>query len=53
VASKNVDSKNVELLLEHVELFTLASNFFWGVWSIIQAANSSIDFDFMKYEHIL
>ncbi len=46
---QDVDCKKVQLLLDHVELFTLASNFFWGVWSIIQAAHSSIDFDFIKY----
>ena len=29
--------------------FSLASHFFWGLWAIIQAKHSPIDFDFMQY----
>ncbi|XP_029909944.1 ethanolamine kinase 1 [Myripristis murdjan] len=29
--------------------FSLASNFFWGLWAILQARYSSIDFDFQRY----
>lgn len=47
-----VDNKVVQLLVEHVELFTLASHFFWGVWALIQAEHSSIDFDFVGYGFI-
>uniref|UniRef100_A0A667XAZ2 ethanolamine kinase n=1 Tax=Myripristis murdjan TaxID=586833 RepID=A0A667XAZ2_9TELE len=28
--------------------FSLASNFFWGLWAILQARYSSIDFDFQR-----
>ncbi|TKS73937.1 Ethanolamine kinase 2 [Collichthys lucidus] len=29
--------------------FSLASNFFWGLWAILQSQYSSIDFDFQRY----
>ncbi|XP_029379414.1 ethanolamine kinase 1 [Echeneis naucrates] len=29
--------------------FSLASNFFWGLWAILQSRFSSIDFDFQRY----
>lgn len=45
--SQYVNDSKVQLLVEHIELFTLASHFFWGVWALIQAAHSSIDFDFL------
>jgi len=44
-----VDNEELEQLLEHVEMFSIASHFFWGVWALIQAANSSIPFDFLGY----
>ncbi|XP_045414234.1 choline kinase alpha isoform X2 [Lemur catta] len=37
-----------EMLLE-VNRFALASHFFWGLWSIIQAKISSIEFGYMDY----
>ncbi|XP_057369110.1 ethanolamine kinase 2-like [Daphnia carinata] len=46
---QTVDDETVNLLLGRVERFTLASHFFWGVWALIQAAHSSIDFDFVGY----
>jgi ethanolamine kinase len=29
--------------------FTLCSHLLWGTWSIVQAENSSIDFDYLTY----
>ena len=26
-----------------------ASHLFWGIWALLQAANSTIDFDFIEY----
>ena len=47
-----VDNVELERLMEHVEMFSIAAHFFWGVWSIVQAANSSIPFDFLgSVEH--
>ncbi|XP_066557252.1 choline kinase alpha isoform X1 [Amia ocellicauda] len=37
-----------EMLLE-VNRFALASHFFWGLWSIVQARISSIEFGYMDY----
>ncbi|XP_041852430.1 ethanolamine kinase 1 [Melanotaenia boesemani] len=35
----------------HIQVckFSLASNFFWGLWAILQSRYSSIDFDFQRY----
>ncbi|ETW08512.1 hypothetical protein H310_01077 [Aphanomyces invadans] len=30
-------------------LYALASHLFWGLWAIVQAGNSTIDFDFLDY----
>ncbi|KAM9705326.1 ethanolamine kinase 1 [Menidia menidia] len=40
-----------ELLTLHVQVnrFALASHFFWGLWALIQAKYSTIDFDFLGY----
>ncbi|XP_035885680.1 choline kinase alpha isoform X3 [Phyllostomus discolor] len=37
-----------EMLME-VNRFALASHFFWGLWSIVQAKISSIEFGYMEY----
>ncbi|XP_075857801.1 choline kinase alpha isoform X2 [Microcebus murinus] len=37
-----------EMLLE-INRFALASHFFWGLWSIVQAKISSIEFGYMDY----
>lgn len=39
--------KEIETLLIQVNKFSLASHFFWGIWSLIQAEHSLIDFDFL------
>ena len=41
-----------EALYEIVCRFALSSNFYWGLWAIIQARHSPIDFDFMEYARI-
>lgn len=41
------------LMLERMEaeanLFALASHIYWGVWALIQARYSPIDFDYLQY----
>ncbi|GJP45203.1 hypothetical protein CLOM_g4623 [Closterium sp. NIES-68] len=39
----------LDRLYLEVNAFTLASHFFWCLWSLIQAKFSSIDFDYMDY----
>lgn len=48
----DVDSVDDDIIagFEDIVLrFTLASNFFWGTWSVVQAGSSSIDFDYLSY----
>ncbi|XP_060632551.2 ethanolamine kinase 1 [Anolis sagrei] len=45
----DVSEKEVEVLYVQVNQFALASHFFWGLWALIQAKYSTIDFDFLGY----
>ncbi|XP_040019895.2 ethanolamine kinase 1 [Gasterosteus aculeatus] len=44
-----VTEAEVTQLYVQVCKFSLASNFFWGLWAILQSRFSSIDFDFERY----
>ncbi|XP_038561764.1 ethanolamine kinase 1-like isoform X2 [Micropterus salmoides] len=44
-----VTEAEVTQLYIQVCKFSLASNFFWGLWAILQSQYSSIDFDFQRY----
>ena len=41
--------EQLEHLYKEVEGFSLASHFYWGLWALIQAKISTIDFDYMSY----
>ncbi|KAI8149143.1 kinase-like domain-containing protein [Fennellomyces sp. T-0311] len=41
--------QELEHLFKEVEGFSLASHFYWGLWALIQADISTIDFDYMSY----
>ncbi|XP_036373411.1 ethanolamine kinase 1 [Megalops cyprinoides] len=45
----DVTHTEVEVLYVQVNRFALASHFFWGLWALIQAQYSTIDFDFLGY----
>ncbi|KAJ2887370.1 hypothetical protein FB639_001373 [Coemansia asiatica] len=47
----NLDSSPESLEKMYVEVchFQLASHFYWGVWGLVQASISDIDFDYMDY----
>ncbi|XP_075568655.1 choline kinase alpha isoform X3 [Pelecanus crispus] len=47
--SKEEKSELEEEVLIEVNRFALASHFFWGLWSIIQAKISSIEFGYLEY----
>ncbi|OCT86009.1 ethanolamine kinase 1 [Xenopus laevis] len=47
--SCDVTDKEVEVLYVQVNQFALASHFFWGLWALIQAKYSKINFDFLGY----
>jgi choline/ethanolamine kinase len=36
-----------EALLEEVQAFTLASHFFWGLWSLVNSRISQIPFGYL------
>ncbi|XP_007519427.1 choline/ethanolamine kinase isoform X1 [Erinaceus europaeus] len=36
-------------LLVEISRYTLASHFFWGLWSILQASMSTIEFGYLEY----
>ncbi|KAJ7998169.1 hypothetical protein DPEC_G00219800 [Dallia pectoralis] len=44
-----ITEQEVQDLYVQVCKFSLASNFFWGLWAILQDRFSSIDFDFERY----
>ena len=39
-------------MIEDIKWFDLASNFYWGAWALIQAALSTIDFNYNKYAYL-
>jgi ethanolamine kinase len=39
----------VEKLLEEVDVFRGVPGFYWGIWALIQATISEIDFDYASY----
>jgi ethanolamine kinase len=44
----SVTDADVEELYKHANKFALSSHFLWALWSLIQAENSTIDFDFVS-----
>ncbi len=44
---EDVDEEEVYRLFIIVNEFSLASHLFWGTWALLQACNSTIDFDFL------
>lgn len=36
-------------MYKEVNGFSLASHFYWGLWAMIQAMISDIDFNYMEY----
>jgi ethanolamine kinase len=39
----------LDRLSAEANVWALASHLYWGVWAIIQACNSPIDFDYMQF----
>nr|CAH7756816.1 unnamed protein product [Callosobruchus chinensis] len=42
----------IERLFVQVNKFALLSHIFWGVWALIQAEHSYINFDYIQYAHV-
>lgn len=39
----------LEKLCAEADVFALASHLYWGIWAVVQARYSPIDFDYMGY----
>lgn len=46
------DTGYVNRLFEEVERFRGIPGFYWGIWALIQATISQIDFDYAAYAEI-
>jgi ethanolamine kinase len=47
--AKNYTDDQLGKLYIEVDTFSMAAHFFWGVWALIQAQFSDIQFDYMSY----
>jgi len=51
--SQKVDEEaEVQRLFEEVDIFRGVPGFYWGIWAIIQATISQIDFDYASYAEL-
>jgi ethanolamine kinase len=51
--SENVDEKaETQRLFAEVDMFRGVPGFYWGIWALIQATISHIDFDYAQYAEI-
>ncbi|KAI8057961.1 choline/ethanolamine kinase [Syncephalis plumigaleata] len=48
-AGVTVTDAALESLYREVNQFALASHFYWGLWALVQAELSNIDFDYINY----
>ncbi|XP_052797703.1 ethanolamine kinase 1-like [Mya arenaria] len=51
-ASDTVTEADVERCYVITNKFTLAAHMFWGLWGLVQARNSLIDFGFLEYAEL-
>ncbi|XP_030071555.1 choline/ethanolamine kinase isoform X2 [Microcaecilia unicolor] len=49
VKTKKEQSQTEEEMIVETNRFALASHFFWGLWSIVQAKMSTIEFGYLDY----
>lgn len=42
-------TEDIDDLFHETQLFALASHLFWGVWAMLQATSSTIDFNYFDY----
>jgi ethanolamine kinase len=46
------DEAALDLLVAEANLYSLASHIYWGVWALVQARYSAIDFDYLSYSQL-
>lgn len=44
-----IEEKLLQELMEEIQLFIPYSHLYWSLWALHQAANSSVDFDYLGY----
>ena len=49
---KRLSEAKLSRLCAEANVFALASHLFWGVWAVVQARYSPIDFDYLAYHHL-
>lgn len=53
LSGQNLDiEEETRLLMEEVNLFRGVPGFYWGIWALIQATISKIDFDYASYAEL-
>jgi hypothetical protein len=46
------DEDQVSRLVAEANFYALLSHAYWGVWALVQARYSPIDFDYLEYHHL-
>lgn len=46
------EDEQVARLVAEVNFFSLLSHLYWGIWALVQARYSPIDFDYLGYYHL-
>ena len=41
----------MDFCVDTVCMFACADHFFWGLWGVVQAKHSTVDFDYIQYAH--
>jgi ethanolamine kinase len=49
---RDFEQKELEQLMDEVDQFRGAPGFYWGIWALIQATISQIDFDYANYAEV-
>ncbi|KAK6332922.1 hypothetical protein TWF696_002939 [Orbilia brochopaga] len=50
--SAKVDDAEVQIVMDEVDSFRGIPGFYWGIWALIQATISQIDFDYAAYAEL-
>ncbi|KAI9820022.1 MAG: hypothetical protein M1827_006593 [Pycnora praestabilis] len=50
--SSDVETEEVQRIFDEVDLFRGVPGFYWGIWALIQATISQIDFDYASYAEV-
>ncbi|XP_069691053.1 choline/ethanolamine kinase-like [Periplaneta americana] len=51
-STQAITRNELDQLLRELQAFTLASHFFWGLWSVCYASISTIPFDYWEYGEV-